>query len=71
MKAPSTHEKSRILQRQVLEKLDEFLPTKVIKIASDDQPWMTDKLKKFAKKKERLFWKERRSERWKTINKAG
>ena len=30
---------------------------------------MTDKLKKFSKKKERIFWKERRSERWKIINK--
>ena len=65
----TTHEKAKAVQEKVVEKLDEFLPTKTIKIASDDKPWMTDKLKKFAKKKERIFWKERRSERWKILNK--
>ena len=65
----STNEKAEELQKKVLDKVNEYLPKKTIKIASDDQPWMTDKIKKFSKKKERVFWKERRSERWKILNK--
>ena len=65
----SVTEKAEVLQKEVMEKLEEVCPEKVLRIASDDQPWMTDKLKKIARKKERIFWKERRSERWKKINK--
>ena len=50
-------------------KLDEVCPEKVIRIASDDQPWMTDKLKKLSRNKERIFWKERKSAKWKKLNK--
>ena len=51
----STNEKAEELQKKVLDKVNEYLPKKTIKIASDDQPWMTDKIKKFSKKKRGSF----------------
>ena len=49
--------------------MDEFFPEKIRKIASDDSPWMTNKLKKMDRKRKRTFHRERKSINWKKINK--
>ena len=40
------------------------------KINSDDQPWMSLKLKKIDRKRKRIYRKERRSDNWKNLEKA-
>ena len=61
----SAHEKAAIFQNTLIQKLEEFFPEKIIKINSDDQPWITFKLKKLDRKRKRIFRKERRSDNWK------
>ena len=53
----------------LLSKLDECLPVKIRKISSDDQPFCTEKMKKLKRLKAREFHKNRRSKKWKKINK--
>ena len=65
----SAHEKARIFQNTLLKALDEFIPEKLRKISSDDQAWMTNKLKKLDRKRKRIFHTERRSEKWRNLNK--
>ena len=40
-----------------------------LKINSDDQTWITFKLKKLDRKRKRIFRKERKPESWKKANK--
>ena len=49
--------------------LDDIFPEKERKISSDDQPWITQKLKKMDRRRRRIFHKQRRSEKWKSLNK--
>ena len=44
--AESSHKKAEIFQKMLVLKVDEIFPEKVRKISSDDQPWVTFKLKK-------------------------
>ena len=67
--AESAHEKAEIFQNIFLQKLDEIFPEKLRKISSDDQPFITHKLKQMDRKRKRIFNKERRSEKWKKLNK--
>ena len=64
----SSHKKAEIFQSILLEKLDEIFPTKTRKINSDDQPWVTHKLKNLDRKRKRTYHKERRSENWIKLN---
>ena len=66
----NAHEKANIFQNSLLKALDEFLPEKIRKISSDDQVWMTTKLKKSDRKRKRVYHIERHSERWKNLNKS-
>ena len=61
--------KAEILHNLVLDKLDEFCPEKVRKIASDDQPFFTDHLKRLDRKRRREFRKNRRSAKYKRLHK--
>ena len=45
-KADSAHKKAEIFQQMLMSKLDEIFPIKTQKIQSDDQPWITQKLKR-------------------------
>ena len=67
--AENAHMKAKIFQNVLLQALDEFLPEKTRKISSDDQPWITHKLKMLDRKRKRIFHKERRSDKWKLLNK--
>ena len=67
--AETAHEKAEIFQNTLIKILDELFPEKIRKIHSDDQPWITFKLKKLDRKRKRIYRKERRSENWKKLNK--
>ena len=59
--------KAENFQQQMLYKIDEFFPLKEKKVANDDQPFMTDKLKHLKRKKCRIYRKQRRSDEWKKL----
>ena len=69
-KVESAHDKAQNFQNILMEKLEEIFPEKSRKINSDDQPWVTFKLKKLDRKRKRIFRKERRSENWKILEKS-
>merc|ERR1711884_525698 len=48
----------------ILDKVDEFCPEKMRKLASDDKPWFTEELKVLKRKKSRLFRKNRSSKKY-------
>ena len=52
----------------LIQKFEEIFPEKNRKISSVDEPWMTHKLKKLDRKRKRIYHKERRSQKWKTMN---
>ena len=53
----------------LVNKVEEIFPEKVRKISSDDHPWVTFKLKKLDRARKRIFHKERKSEKWKKLDK--
>ena len=67
--AESAHDKAAVFQKRLLEALDVIFPEKIRKINNDDQPWISHRLKVLDRKRKRLFHKERRSEKWKVLNK--
>ena len=66
----NAHEKASNFHKVLLEKLDEIFPEKERKINSDDQPWITYKLKMLDRRRKRIYHKERRSEKWSKLNKV-
>ena len=67
-KAETAHEKAAIFQEMLMTKFESIFPEKIRKISSDDAPWMTNKLKKLDRKRKRIYHKQRRSEKWKTLD---
>ena len=65
----TSHEKAKIFQDTLLQKMEEFFPQKTLKINSDDQPWMNSKLKKLDRQRKRIYRKERRSAKWHKMDK--
>ena len=49
--AETAHKKAEILQTVLLEKINFFLPEKVVKFTSEDQVWVTPEIKELARKK--------------------
>ena len=49
--AESAHEKASIFQKMLIAKLDEFFPEREMKIQSDDQPLISQKLKKLDRRR--------------------
>ena len=68
--AESSHEKAQLLQTLLVQKLEEFFPKKTRTISSDDQPWITHKLKSLDRIRKREYHKHRRSEKWVKLNKS-
>ena len=68
-KAESAHDKAAIFQQLLLQALEEFFPQKIWKVNSDDQPWISHKLKVLDRKRKRIYRKERCSEKWKALKK--
>ena len=69
LNAKTADEKAEMLHSLVKRKLDETCPEKVTKVASDDQPWFTDKLKRLDRKKRREYKKNRSSDKYKNLKK--
>ena len=67
MKAETAHEKAYIFQNILLEKLNDFLPEKIVNFTSEDQVWVTPEIKDIARKKSREFFKHRKSPKWNTL----
>ena len=67
--AETAHSKAEIFQEMLLTKLNVCLPIKIRKVSSDDQPFCTEKMKKFKRLKAREYNKNRRSNKWKKLNK--
>ena len=66
--AKTVDEKSEILQNILLNKLEEFLPSKKKKVCSVDQPFCTEKMKHLKRLKSREFHKNRKSLKWRDLN---
>ena len=60
--------KAECFQAKILSKIDDFFPIKERKIANDDQPFITEKLKRLKRKKCRIYRKHRKSEEWKRLD---
>ena len=52
--ASSAHEKASTFQDMLISKLNEFFPLKTRKIQSDDQPWVTHKIKLLDRRRKRV-----------------
>ena len=65
----SAHDKAAKFQEILLQALDNIFPQKVRKVNSDDQPWISHKLKLMDRKSIRVYHKERRSIKWKKLKK--
>ena len=65
----SPSEKAAILQSMLFEKYIEFFPSITHKVSSDDQPWISHKLKVQDRRKKKEFNKHRKSEKWYKMNK--
>ena len=61
----TAHDKATFFQKILTEKLDEIFPVKVRTFSSDDQPWVTHKIKLLDRRRKRIYRKQRRSEKWK------
>ena len=68
--AMSAHEKAATLQNMLLQKYNECFPEKSYKISSNDQPWISHKLKTMDRLRKREYNKHRKSEKWGKLNKA-
>ena len=58
----SAHDKAEEFQNKLMTSYKKYFPEKVSKFSNDDQPWMTDKLKKVDRHRKRMFNKHRKSE---------
>ena len=65
----SVHKKAKNLQQMLLQKFHEYFPEKTHRVSSDDQPWITHKLKSLDRQRKREYHKHRKSEKWHNLNK--
>ena len=65
----STHEMAKNFQTKFSDKYIECFPEKNLKLSNEDQPWVTEKIKKIDRQRKRAYAKARRSEKWKRLNK--
>ena len=69
LEAESVHTKADILQNMLLQKFKETFPEKTHRVSSDDQPWITHKLKAMDRKRKREYRKHRKTEKWAILKK--
>ena len=65
----SVDKKSEILQKMVLDKLNEYCPEKLRRFSSDDKPWFTSQLKKLDRKRRKEYNLNRRSKKYLHLSK--
>ena len=68
--AVSAHDKAEIFQKMLLNEFEKIFPIKVRKISSDDAPWISQKIKKLIRQRQRIYHKNRKSEKWKKLHKV-
>ena len=66
--AVSAHDKAEMFHNELLEKLNLFLPEKVSKFTSEDQPWATSEIKEISRRKKREYLKRKKSPKWKKLS---
>ena len=66
--AENAHQKAQLLQTGMMEKLDEYLPLKTIKIRHGESPWISSELKSLDRKRKREYRKNKKSNKWKRRN---
>ena len=64
----TAHEKAEYLHKELLAKVDYYLPVKVLKIRKDDQAWVTQEIKSLERKCKREYSKRKKSMKWKSMN---
>ena len=69
VKAESFHTKDEVLQTMLLQKYKEIFPEKTHRVSSDDQPWITHKLRSIDRRRKGEYRKHRNSEKWPVLNK--
>ena len=67
--APTAHDKAEKLQTMLVENMEKFLPTKTIKISSEDRAWFTSELKKLDRRCKREYTKNKKSTKWEALYK--
>ena len=65
----SVDKKANLLMSQILGAVNKYLPTKTIRVASDDEPWYSQALKKLDRRRRREYNKNRRSPKYQNLNK--
>ena len=60
--------KAVLCQELILEKVNLYLPEKFRKIASDDQPWVTEEVKRWNRKRQREYSINKRSDKYFFLN---
>ena len=68
-KAKTSNQKADFFQELFKNKFDDFFPKRTLKISNNDQPWMTQKLNKLDRQRKRTYHKQRRSLKWKKLEK--
>ena len=66
--SPDVEEKAEILQKTLMEKVNLFFPLKTTRFSDDDEPWVSDRLKKLDRKRKREFHKNHKSTKWVFLN---
>ena len=51
-----------------MENLHKFLPTKTLKICSEDQPWFNNQLRRSDGRQKREYAKNKKSNKWNALN---
>ena len=64
----TAHEKAAHLHRELLAKLDCYLPVKILKIRKDDQAWVNNEIKSLDRRCKREYSKRKKSMKWKSLN---
>ena len=64
----SIDKKAALLQECVLEQVNQFLPETRRVIASDDDPWVTEDVKKLNRQRQREYRKNKHSDKYQEIN---
>ena len=58
------HTMAKVFQKMLVDKMNECLPVKTLRISSDDKPWMNKELKDLDRKCKREYQKHQKSEKW-------
>ena len=68
LRLESVDMKADLLMSQILGAVDNYLPEKVIKVASDNELWFTQHLMKLDRRRRREYNKNRRSKKYSLLN---